>query len=203
MTDITDNERRRQNRMYYLGIGKCPRCGGKRPLANGRALCEVCKAAHDESLRETREKWRQEGLCISCGRERAPGRVQCQTCLDNQKARREGKNFTKKRYERLLAAGMCASCGKTWAEPGRVLCKKCRDRRNAQYAKNSKADKLRQMRAERIAAGLCPQCGKAVDGEFKWCQRCREMKMDRTRKWKIQKRTQREAEEARRRSRTV
>lgn len=202
MTDITDNERRKQNRLYYLGIGKCPRCGGKRPLANGRALCEVCKEAHDESLRETREKWRQEGLCISCGRERAPGRMQCQKCLDGQKARRDGKQYTKKRYENLLIAGMCSSCGKTWAEPGRVLCKRCQSKNKMRYAKNSRADKLKQKRQERIAAGLCPDCGKPVEGKYKRCQRCRDMQADRTRKYKIKKRLKEEAAKARRRART-
>lgn len=106
----------------------------------------------------------------------------------------------KERYKWYYDHGLCTTCGRVWAEPGRVRCKAC-EAKIAMYhdrAKAERQERQRQRRAERIAAGLCTECGKrkATEG-MRMCPRCREMRNDSTRKYKIQKRIEREAQKAR------
>lgn len=198
------SEQYRANRMYYLNNGKCPRCGGKRPVVKGYVLCEVCKKKHDDTYKERREQWRNEGLCIRCGRERAEGRMQCEKCLERD--RKESQKYHKEWRDKTKEKGFCISCGATWAEPGHVYCKKCLKKKSRDYSQSEYKDKgnqkRRELRKQRIEAGLCIDCGLPNDGITQRCPKCAEARRDSARKYAIQKRTKKQAEEARRRSRT-
>ncbi len=106
----------------------------------------------------------------------------------------------KERYEWYKGRGICTTCGRTWAEPGHVRCKECEDNIAVYHNRRREERRLamRQKRAERIAAGICTECGKrpATDG-MRMCPRCRAMRNDSTRKYKILQRIKKEAEEAR------
>ena len=104
----------------------------------------------------------------------------------------ERRRSNKQRYRWYKDRGICPTCGKVWAEPGRVRCKACdaiikyyhdRDRENRQ-------NRARERRQERIDSGLCTECGKrpATDG-MRMCPRCRDMRNDSTRKYRIHQRT--------------
>ena len=106
----------------------------------------------------------------------------------------------KERYKWYYDHGLCTTCGRVWAEPGKVRCKAC-EAKIAMYHERSKEqrqERQRQRREERIAAGLCTECGKRpANPGMRMCERCRMMRNDSTRKYKIQKRIEREAQKAR------
>ena len=109
-------------------------------------------------------------------------------------------NGFKERYYWYKERGICASCGRVWAEPGKVYCKACTARNYACHEKRreERIETQRRRRAERIAAGICTQCGKrpATEGK-KMCPRCRAMRNDSSRKYRIQQRIKRDAERIR------
>lgn len=106
----------------------------------------------------------------------------------------------KERYKWYYDHGLCTTCGRIWAEPGKVRCKAC-EAKIAVYHERSKEKRRKQQRKrreERIAAGLCTECGKRkANPGMRMCERCRQMRNDSTRKYKIQKRIEREAQKAR------
>ena len=98
----------------------------------------------------------------------------------------------KERYRWYKEMGICTTCGREWVEPGHVRCKACEAKIKAYHdrSREKRMERARARRQERINAGLCTECGrrKAVDGK-RMCQRCRDMRNDSTRKWKIHQRT--------------
>ena len=65
-------------------------------------------------------------------------------------------------------------------------------------SKEQRRERQRQRREERIAAGLCTECGKRpANPGMRMCERCRMMRNDSTRKYKIKQRIEREAQKAR------
>ncbi len=61
----------------------------------------------------------------------------------------------RRRSEARRESGLCQSCGRAQAAPGRTRCEPCLEKRRA-------ADRERHHRrtADRIALGMCPRCGK-------------------------------------------
>ena len=106
----------------------------------------------------------------------------------------------KERYNWYYAHGICTTCGRTWVEPGHVRCKACEDKIAFYHNLNreERIERARQRRADRIAAGICTECGKrpATEG-MRMCERCRQMRNDSTRKYRIQKKLKRQAEKER------
>ena len=199
---MRDAEQEKANRLYYLGIGRCPRCGGKNKVQDGRVLCVECQQKHDESYRQRRDKWRDEGRCITCGREREDSKMQCRRCLDRAVANRDNNARVAQRRERLKAMGFCITCGQTYAAPGHVSCEKCLAKRRRQYAQKDDPNAcMRELREKRRAEGVCIDCGAPTDGIHKRCPKCAEGRRDSTRKYKIKKEIQAEAQRARRRAR--
>lgn len=192
-----DAEKIRANRLYYLGIGKCPRCGGANPVEPGRASCRECALKQADKRHQLRARRREEGLCTRCGKPLPEGSkyLQCDVCRAYIGTFRV---FNKRRYEGLKEAGKCVKCG-DWAEPGKTMCRKCLDMHIA-YEKGNEAlrENKRARRAGYRAAGLCIDCGEPVREEgHTRCKRCRDMRMDSTRKYRINKRIERQAKEAR------
>lgn len=195
---MTRSEQQRANRLYYLGIGKCPRCGGANKVVESRVLCVECQQKHDDEQVERRNRWKEQGLCVRCGRECAPGRKQCQQCLDSRNIKQTSAAASKRWRDKNRMLGMCTVCGRTWAEPGRTKCKSCMRKHRAQNDKyDPNREKAKARRAARVEAGLCIDCGQPSDGKQR-CPECREKQHDRTRKYQITKKIERQAERARR-----
>lgn len=186
------------NRDYYLGRGRCPRCGGKHPVEPGKRQCRECTEKASEGRKRQRKYRRENGLCTRCGKPLEEGSAFV-TCEDCRVYLSTFKAFNKCRYERLKRAGKCVKCG-DWSEPGRTMCRKCLDAHRAYERSYGDAyrDKKRARREGYKAVGLCIDCGQPTDGGHTRCKRCREMRMDSCRKYRINKRFEREAQEARR-----
>lgn len=194
-----DAEKTRANRQYYLRNGRCPRCGGANPVEPGKASCRECAQKQAVKRYELRERRRAAGQCTRCGKPLPEGSkyLQCEVCRAYIGTFRV---FNKRRYEDLKEAGKCVKCG-LWAEPGKTMCRKCLNDHKAYEQSYGEAfkEQKRARRAGYRAAGLCIDCGEPVreQGHTR-CKRCREMRMDSTRKYRINKRIEKMAEEARR-----
>lgn len=185
------------NYEYYIGRGRCPKCWGKNPVMPGKRVCAVCASKKSESLKKRRTLRREQGLCTRCGKPLPEGSkyVQCEVCRAYIGTFRA---FNKRRYEGLKAAGKCVKCG-GWAEPGRTMCRKCLEDHKAyeQSYGDAYKEKKRARREAYKAVGLCIDCGAPTDGEHTRCKRCRDMRMDSVRKYRINKRFEKQAKEAR------
>lgn len=104
---------------------------------------------------------------------------------------RERRNF-------YLPRGICCQCGREWVAPGHTLCEACRDKHRESEARNDpgferRKERKKVLREQRRAAGLCIDCGHPSEGHVR-CLRCREMRRDSWRKWKILQRMDAEAD---------
>lgn len=127
---------------------------------------------------------KEAGICVRCGKAKAvPGHVLCWQCkvymqdknirrtlteTEEQRKERLAKSAEccRNRHERLKAAGLCVTCGKRPAEPGRIRCEACQKRANA------KARERRIQRGEYkgyAELGLCRICGKQVVDGYSYC----------------------------------
>lgn len=52
-----------------------------------------------DARRAYEHRHREQGLCLSCGAEAAPGRVRCRACLDADKARQKARYQRRKQKE--------------------------------------------------------------------------------------------------------
>jgi len=181
---MRDYTRERENRLYYLSRGRCPVCGGLRPVVEGSKWCEVCRDKNCAKEKERRDKRRAEGLCVRCGEPLGDDKhVQCEKCRarDRELKRRQSQYYIRKEK------GMCVSCGARAARAGKVLCSRCAMRsRNYSKARDPGWAKQRAMREARKAAGLCVDCGKPSEGLAR-CSRCREMRHESVLKYRIMK----------------
>jgi hypothetical protein len=86
-------------------------------------------------------------------------------------------------YQWYKAHRICPQCGRRDADQGFVWCGVCREKYRARYRwserknyvenKNYYIDRQRKVRAARLAAGLCTQCGKRPPREgLQSCQKC-------------------------------
>lgn len=94
--------------------------------------------------------------------------------------------------------GLCVYCGEK-ARNGLTLCKACAEKaraaqirclknpeRHASYLeKNRVTNKIR--REDRIAKGLCPECGVPNNTGYWCCDRCREMRLECVRRFRERK----------------
>lgn len=108
------------------------------------------------------------------------------------RTKEERSRENKERYHWYKDRGICTTCGREWVVPGHVRCKVC----NAKIKFYNDRDREKRIkrkaeqRAERITKGLCTECGKrkATEG-MRMCPRCREMRLDSNRKYRIHQRT--------------
>ena len=89
--------------------------------------------------------------------------------------------------------GICNQCGRTWAEPGKVLCKTCQKRSFAsQKRRDPDGEQHKQyvkaLRDERRAKGLCIDCGAPNDGIHTRCKRCVAKRQESNRIYKLRRR---------------
>ena len=158
-------------------------------------------------------------LCLKCGKTApAPERTLCEACLEKRRIadrarsarlRAEGKPrrdpVRAKLYEQergrrqhaaRQAAGLCTSCGREPAAPGRLSCEPCLEKRRAgdrarharakaegrpyggrdpEAKRNADRERGRRRRAERREAGLCVRCGTVPPVQGRGlCEPCRD-----------------------------
>lgn len=182
------------NSDYYISRGRCPKCGGARPLEPGKRKCRECLEKSRQSQRERRKARRESGACTRCGKPLPEDSkyLQCEVCRAYVSTFRV---FNKRRYEARKAEGRCVKCGE-WVDPGKTMCRKCLDDHIAYERKQGDAlkEKKRARREGFKAVGLCIDCGSPTDGGHTRCKRCREGRMDSCRKYRINKRFEREAQ---------
>lgn len=87
---------------YLKELGLCPRCG-KKKHAVGFVLCEDCiykmaiREKNKEAERERNRNWyrtqKENGLCVSCGKEAQSGKVFCAACADKKNQRRASRRI--------------------------------------------------------------------------------------------------------------
>ena len=195
-------EDRKAARLYYLSQGRCPSCGGKNPVIPGRVLCFECQAVHDDGYKQRRETWKAEGRCTRCGAERDdPRRKMCAKCRERMRdATRQHPEKGKERREKLRERGLCTNCGKMAAEPGRSWCKLCHARKREMSRTPENRERVKNVRQRRTDAGVCIDCGNPLEG-LKWrCPACTQKQKESAQKYRIIKRIEKRAEEARRRN---
>lgn len=113
----------------------------------------------------------------------------------------------RKRRRWLKSHGFCCECGSAWVVPGHVRCPACAEKATAYQRRfdpdGAKArERSKRRRDEREAAGVCKDCGAPLeDKRFKNCEACRAKRRDWMRVYAIKQRFEREAQEARERSR--
>ena len=143
-------QRRRYRRVTEerLANNLCPKCG-KAPPEPDRRLCERCQSKRRAAERELWARARAEGKPYGGG---------------NVEARRKAARAkTKRRYDRRLAAGLCARCGKHPVVEGSVSCAVCKAARNMRE---------RAQWDERRAAGRCGVCGAPSPAGAARCDPC-------------------------------
>ncbi len=119
---------------------------------------------HLETSRAKSKKLAENGLCVSCGKERPPeGLRVCATC------RKGIKEHNVARKARLISEGVCIICGKRPAISSHRQCKIC-----AAVG----ADRRRKKVATLIASGICTDCGKQPPSKGSHiCKECRARKV--------------------------
>ena len=104
--------RKRQLLARRTALSICTICCAA--TATGRLRCGACLADSRARHRRDRARWREKGLCVSCGRTPCRGVKVCGVCAERKKKLR-AKNE---------AAGYCR-CGR-FLTPGRKSCASCR-----------------------------------------------------------------------------
>ncbi len=164
--------------------GLCISCG--QPALPGQTLCGKCagvegvsksvsqKYVDEARLRSarTRAKRAASGLCSRCGRRPpANGHVLCEACLSSMTT---ANSRRRERAALSAAVDICTVCHHRQARPGRRTCGECAE---------AAAARRRELRARRVEAKLCTECGKPVkDG--KMCAACRAKKAETQRVWR-------------------
>lgn len=153
-----ENERKRQDRIFYAAHGLCTRCGKNSVFGEDRT-CFECRAKDLVSKgRRDRDKMKkkdsegfqrryrarsEQGICVGCGRRRAAeGKKRCETCARRDTAAHMKTYWKKKaasggipRNERRLH-GFCYICNGRLDRDGKV-CSRCHERLKAMAAKKS------------------------------------------------------------------
>lgn len=83
---------------------------------------------------------------------------------DYEEILKRKRSYSKERYYRLKAAGLCVLCGNVPPTPGRAHCEACR----AELYKRGV-----QRRQEAIEQGLCVRCRRPYNGQYRMCMACR------------------------------
>lgn len=132
-----------------------------------------------EYQRKRADRLREAGLCVICGKARTDaGRRTCAACIARQKARSEEngraehmdkraeqlKKYRQRRKERLLAQGLCTSCGKKPLIDGLMYCTDCQERNRAK--KRNRVQNAKKL-------GMCSRCMKVKAREgYRMCFKC-------------------------------
>lgn len=144
------------------------------------------RTEYDKKYDKERYKWLKEHhICVRCKKEKAEeGKLFCLICkidkreqeknrviIEDQK--QKNRVHKKRRYDILVAFGICPTCGVRIHKNGSIFCSKCGIKRNLQ-AKNKRIENGGTARELFGTAGICSVCGKPTVDSSKQCNRCLE-----------------------------
>ena len=158
---------------------------------------EVRRACDLERYRRRTAERRAQGLCLKCGKQPpAPGRSQCEPCAAKKRPADRARHH--RRTAERIAQGLCPKCGKQPPAAELGVCAPCAEkkriagrardarlraagkpRRDHEQARAYERQRRCRQAAERLAAGLCPNCGKqppAADASL--CEPCSEKRRE-------------------------
>lgn len=120
---------------------------------------------------------------------------------EEAKLRRKDNKRVMERYRYYRDKGICPMCGREDAAIGHIYCQSCIDKKKQQEEKRdpghvNRIVKKRLRYLDRIAKGLCTDCGKPTNNGYKRCDRCLEKNRMNYRLYDLKKRL---AEEKRKR----
>ena len=192
-TDERAHERRRRH-AERIAQDACTRCG-KFPPEPGLKLCRHCgeKRRAAEKIRrakarqqnlpyagrdpettrraarvgdkQRRRKWKDAGLCTSCGRcTPTDGRSVCEPCREARRA------FDRQRYAARRAAGRCVRCGQL-AFQGSSRCGRCAVLEAERTSPERRKAVSKKRYARRRVRGICVDCTIPVAGTAR-CPSC-------------------------------
>lgn len=181
---MTQKERSQKCYRNRKNNGLCPRCGAI--LGKEGYLCQLCREKVNKYRQETRNFYRDNGLCTECGKYKVPKSERiCLECrakfnnrrkplTDEQKIKYE-KRFRSQQnnlYQYRKEQGICTRCGKRKSIVGKSKCGVC-------LQKDAELHRIRycnnpDVREERENNGLCYRCGKILDRDGKMCKKCRD-----------------------------
>ena len=168
--------------------GLCIKCGN--PLDREGVHCEKCRGILNKLQNETRQWYKENGICPRCGKNNLfGGEKVCIECnaiayaYNIQRANRLGREYCNKkqaeyqkiRYHKNSEQGICTRCGKRNADYGYKTCGICRE-------KDNRTRLLREPhkpnRSERYKQGLCYFCDNPIKDGYKVCENHYQMNIE-------------------------
>lgn len=131
--------------------------------------------------KELRQKYKEQGLCIYCGKPREINRSACSKCLENK--RKQNKRLREKKKEH----GICRECNKLIVGnsiycldhqiKNRDAFKKWKETHPSYSFRTIKnIEKIRENDRfrywEKISSGICPKCGNILAENRHLCKDC-------------------------------
>lgn len=116
------------------------------------------------------------GLCVSCGTPRGEDgtSVRCRSCVVKYRLAQA------KKIRANIAIGLCKVCGTERGPEGtETYCRSCADK-----VKTSSSECKKILRAERLLAGQCKECGEVNDTKTQLCSKCQILKKRAQEKYK-------------------
>mgnify|MGYP001567923822 CR=1 FL=1 len=104
--------------------------------------------------KRSRDKKRQAGLCIRCGKESI--KIRCDDC------RKAVNEETNRRRAKLTQDGRCPGCGEL-NSTDKYKCSECNARQKEVYKRRY---------AKKVAAGTCSTCTEPAKGGMRFCDTC-------------------------------
>lgn len=144
------------------------------------------RTEYDKRYDKERYRWLKEHhICIRCKKEKAEkGKLYCLVCkMDkremarkrrlNTEQRERNRIHKKRRYNLLIAFGICPQCGKREHKSNSIFCGRCSAIRNCNEM-NKRREKGITARVLFGTEGYCSVCGNQTEYRQKQCKRCLE-----------------------------
>lgn len=144
------------------------------------------RSEYDKKYDKERYEWLKEHhICVRCKKEKAEkGKLFCLICKMDRRDQNKKRKLTteqkeknrihkQRRYDILIAFGICPRCGKREHKENSIFCGRCSAIRN-----NKEMNRRRKngtiARVLFGTEGYCSICGKTTENRQKQCKRCLE-----------------------------
>lgn len=144
------------------------------------------RTEYDKEYDKERYQWLKEyHICVRCKKEKAEkGSLFCLVCKMDKREQDKTRKLTteqkerkrkhnKRRYDIMVAFGICPRCGEREHESNSIFCGRCSAIRNNNEM-NKRREKGITARVLFGTEGYCSVCGKPTEYGQKQCKRCLE-----------------------------
>lgn len=144
------------------------------------------RTEYDKEYDKERYQWLKEHhICVRCKKEKAEkGSLFCLVCKMDKREQDKNRKLTteqkgrkrkhnKRRYDIMVAFGICPRCGEREHESNSIFCGRCSAIRNNNEM-NKRREKGITARVLFGTEGYCSVCGKPTEDGQKQCKRCLE-----------------------------